>query len=291
VNFTGPGAIAPACGPLDEWPRQGPPFAGGPPRRSQRAELPHRAPTLGAWRRSAPPGRDASRGRAVATGLRPGHPFPVDPGFLAAAPQRPPPVPGYLVAEGRHCPDAARHGVVRHMPVHHAGQPAALLRNRQPRPHHPGHPSRTSAHSVDRPGHPGGRAASQGRRRLRARHRSRAAPSASICVIITCIMGCRHIHNQARDAAFVVEVKRCIESTISVIRDLTFAGSAVLDRPAQRGRGLRPLPHRHLGAGLCAWSSIRSASRGPAGSRRSRFCSVSWAGGFQLVRSFCLDHG
>src|SRR6266566_7765342 len=41
-------------------------IAGGPPRRSQRAGLPHWAPTLGAWRRSAPPGRDASRAPAVA---------------------------------------------------------------------------------------------------------------------------------------------------------------------------------------------------------------------------------
>jgi hypothetical protein len=60
---------------------------GRPPRRSQRAELPHWAPTSGVWRRSAPPGRGASRGRVVATGGDPVHPFPGDPGFLAAAPQ------------------------------------------------------------------------------------------------------------------------------------------------------------------------------------------------------------
>ena len=34
-------------------------LAGGPPHRSQRAGLPHWAPTLGVWQRSAPPGRDA----------------------------------------------------------------------------------------------------------------------------------------------------------------------------------------------------------------------------------------
>jgi MFS superfamily sulfate permease-like transporter len=45
---------------------------GRPPHRSQRAGLPHWAPTLGEWRRSVLPGRDASRGRAVATGLRSG---------------------------------------------------------------------------------------------------------------------------------------------------------------------------------------------------------------------------
>src|ERR1035441_8909712 len=42
-------------------------LAGGPPRRSQRAGLPHWAPALGEWRRSAPAGRDASCGRAAAT--------------------------------------------------------------------------------------------------------------------------------------------------------------------------------------------------------------------------------
>ena len=41
-------------------------LAGGPPHRSQRAGLPHWAPTLGEWRRSGPPGRDASRGGEVA---------------------------------------------------------------------------------------------------------------------------------------------------------------------------------------------------------------------------------
>ena len=34
-------------------------LAGGPPRRSQRAELPHWAPTMGGWRRSAARGTDA----------------------------------------------------------------------------------------------------------------------------------------------------------------------------------------------------------------------------------------
>jgi len=45
---------------------------GRPPHRSQRAGLPHWAPTLGEWRRSAPRGRDASRGRVAATGSRSG---------------------------------------------------------------------------------------------------------------------------------------------------------------------------------------------------------------------------
>ena len=34
-------------------------LAGGPPRRSQRAELPHWAPTMGGWRQSAARGTDA----------------------------------------------------------------------------------------------------------------------------------------------------------------------------------------------------------------------------------------
>src|SRR5215471_17261255 len=45
-------------------------LTGGPPHRSQRAGLPHWAPTLGEWRRSVPRGRDALRGRGAATGLR-----------------------------------------------------------------------------------------------------------------------------------------------------------------------------------------------------------------------------
>ena len=42
-------------------------LAGGPPRRSQRAGLPHWAPTSGEWRPAAARGRDASRALAVAT--------------------------------------------------------------------------------------------------------------------------------------------------------------------------------------------------------------------------------
>jgi hypothetical protein len=42
-------------------------LAGGPPHRSQRAGLPHWAPTSGAWRRSVLRGTDASRERAAAT--------------------------------------------------------------------------------------------------------------------------------------------------------------------------------------------------------------------------------
>jgi len=47
-------------------------LTGGPPHRSQRAELPHWAPASGVWRRSVTPGRGASRGRAAAIGSRVG---------------------------------------------------------------------------------------------------------------------------------------------------------------------------------------------------------------------------
>src|SRR6266542_4528390 len=94
--------------------------SGRPPRRSQRAGLPHWAPALGAGVEShawpwvhdpgwgQPPG-----GEAV-------HAFPVQAGALATAPQRLMPVPGRLGAE---CPDrlaVAGHGVVGAVPSHYA---------------------------------------------------------------------------------------------------------------------------------------------------------------------------
>ena len=51
-------------------------LTGGPPRRSQRAGLPHWAPTLGVWRRSGPQGMGACCGLAVATGLPSGSSVP-----------------------------------------------------------------------------------------------------------------------------------------------------------------------------------------------------------------------
>src|ERR1039457_3740307 len=41
------------------------------------------------------------------------------------------PVPGYRVTESLYCLEVAGHGVIRHMPAHNTGQPAALLRNGQ----------------------------------------------------------------------------------------------------------------------------------------------------------------
>jgi GNAT superfamily N-acetyltransferase len=51
-------------------------LTGGPPHRSQRAGLPHWAPTLGAWRRSALAGMDAQCGSGVSTGWRCGSSWP-----------------------------------------------------------------------------------------------------------------------------------------------------------------------------------------------------------------------
>src|SRR5215469_2418280 len=103
-------------------------LAGGPPHRSRRAELPHRAPASG-------PGVEArvwvgmrDAGSREPSVLVPVHPLPGHRGALAAAPQRLVPVPGYLAAEGRYRPEVPGHRVVRHVPAYHAGQPAALYR-------------------------------------------------------------------------------------------------------------------------------------------------------------------
>jgi len=61
-------------------------LAGGPPHRSQRAGLPHWAPTLGAWRRSAPAEWMHGAGLGYPPGHDAVHPGPGNPGSLAAAP-------------------------------------------------------------------------------------------------------------------------------------------------------------------------------------------------------------
>ena len=58
-----------------------------PPHRSQRAELPHWAPTLGIWRKSAVQAKDARRERWEATIDYFGHSLPVDSGSLTSSPQ------------------------------------------------------------------------------------------------------------------------------------------------------------------------------------------------------------
>src|SRR6266511_1816864 len=102
-------------------------LAGGPPDRSQRAELPHWAPALG-------PGGEAHAGIGVHDAGRgqppigdPAKPLPGEPAALASAPKRLPPGPPHLVTKGRHRVDVAWHGVVGEMSSHHARQPAPLV--------------------------------------------------------------------------------------------------------------------------------------------------------------------
>ena len=104
-------------------------LAGGPPHRSQRALLAHWAPTLGTGVES-----DVRPGMRDAGGREPpcfesAHPLPGHPVALAAAPQRPAPVPRDLFSECRHGMDVAGNRVVRDVPAHHAAQPLSLLRD------------------------------------------------------------------------------------------------------------------------------------------------------------------
>src|SRR6266852_714214 len=105
-------------------------LAGGPPRRSQRAELPHWAPASGTNAKA-----HVREGMRHAGGRQPPirqavHALPVQAGALAAAPQRLVPVPCHLGAERRHRLAVAGHGVVSAVPSHHAAQPPPLLRDR-----------------------------------------------------------------------------------------------------------------------------------------------------------------
>ena len=61
--------------------------------------------------------------------FEPAHPLPGHPVALAAAPQRPVPVPRDLFAERRHRGDVAGDRVVGGVPAHHAAQPLSLLRD------------------------------------------------------------------------------------------------------------------------------------------------------------------
>src|SRR5208337_1416601 len=103
-------------------------LTGGPPRRSQRAGLPHWAPTLGVWRRSAPPGRDASRAPVVAIVSGSGPSASSRPWFSGCGASALSASTGSPVGGSRPPPLSARDRKVGHVPAHHAGQPAALLR-------------------------------------------------------------------------------------------------------------------------------------------------------------------
>src|SRR6266478_9290655 len=102
-------------------------LAGGPPDRSRRAGLAHRAPALG-------PGGEAHAGVGTHDAGS-GQPLLLDPAIalpghamaLASAPERLDPMPPDLVAEGRDQIDVAGHGVVVEVSPQHARQPAPLL--------------------------------------------------------------------------------------------------------------------------------------------------------------------
>src|SRR6266705_2393221 len=102
-------------------------LAGGPPDRSRRAELAHRAPALGSGGEAhAGVGmHDAGRGQPLL--LDPAVALPGHAVALAPAPERLDPVPPDLVAEGRDQIDVAGHGVVVEVSPQHARQPAPLL--------------------------------------------------------------------------------------------------------------------------------------------------------------------
>ena len=102
-------------------------LAGGPPRRSQRAELPHWAPASGSGIEAlARPGMDDANGREP-PGLQTVHALPVEATALAAATKRLEPVPDHLRPERPHGMKVARHGVVVGMASHHACEPPSLF--------------------------------------------------------------------------------------------------------------------------------------------------------------------
>ena len=103
--------------------------AGGPPRRSQRAGLPHWAPPLGASvETGGRPGMcDLERGKpSVSQTL---HPRPRHSRALATTPKRSAPEPHDFGAEGVQRPLIAWHAVIVGVPTQDAGQPAALFGN------------------------------------------------------------------------------------------------------------------------------------------------------------------
>src|ERR1700739_3251660 len=75
-------------------------LAAGPPRRSRRAELPHRAPALGLGVKSHVRVRVHDANFREPSDLEPAHPRPGDRGALAPPLERRAPVPGHLFTEG-----------------------------------------------------------------------------------------------------------------------------------------------------------------------------------------------
>jgi len=102
-----------------------------PPHRPQRAALPHWVPASGANVKAC----FRERVLHACSWQPPGHetacPLPVQRRALAATLKRPVPVPRDLGSESRDGVDVARHTVVGEVPMHHASQPAPLLRDGQ----------------------------------------------------------------------------------------------------------------------------------------------------------------
>src|SRR5712691_10373003 len=101
--------------------------AGGPPRRSRRAHLTHRAPALGfgveacVW-----PGMHGAGWREPLVGEAT-HPFPGHAGSLAAAPERTQPVSCDLFSEELERLLVVWHGVVGEVSSQHTLEPFALF--------------------------------------------------------------------------------------------------------------------------------------------------------------------
>src|SRR6478752_5300106 len=104
-------------------------LAGGPPHRSQRAELPHWAPASGSGGEGDARVGAHDAGRRQPCRSDPVVPVPSHSVTLAAAPKRLEPVSPDLVTEGRGRVDVAWHGVVVQVTPHYTRQPASLFGN------------------------------------------------------------------------------------------------------------------------------------------------------------------
>ena len=109
--------------PSRRWVAVGTALAGGPPRRSVRAELPHTALTSGAWRRSDVRIRVQDLGLGNPTIDGPPETFPRHPVPLASTPQGVQPASRDLGAERFQRRHVAGDSMVVEVPLHHPAQP------------------------------------------------------------------------------------------------------------------------------------------------------------------------